>query len=141
ELIREWFRAARCRRAMGQSFMICWQDRKAALCVPLSEVVPRTILPGRGVAVQKPLARDVINPPAALDLFRLYLEPKLLLQRARDGAAYRMPLPLELLDDLVDRCAFRPLEHVDQLGLLAVGACAGFLLLRCRFALSRSFDT
>src|SRR5215471_7761402 len=53
---------------------------------------------------------DPIDTPAPVDLLGVYVEAELLLQCPGYGAAHRVRLPLEFLDDLVDRGAVRTLE-------------------------------
>src|SRR3954454_24414382 len=66
---------------------------------------------------------DAVRASAfGIDLLGLDLESELLLQGPSNGTAHRVWLPLQCSDHLADADAFGPLEHGDQLGLLAVGA-------------------
>src|ERR1700731_717130 len=67
---------------------------------------------------------DPVDPSASLTLLGHHIEPELLLQGSSDGTAHRVSLPAEGGDDFIDARAPGLLEHVDQLGLLAVGTHA-----------------
>src|SRR6266567_4842379 len=84
---------------------------------------------------------DSIDTTALVVLLRDDVEPVLLLQRAGDSTAYRVRLPLQGFDDLVDRRSLCPAQHRNELRLLAVLAGRlrplgfGFLRARIRFGL------
>jgi len=81
-----------------------------------------------GLGIQLSGRRNSVDPAAAFDLFGHDIQPELLLERAGDRAAYRMGLPTDGVDDLLDRRTLRCLEHFDEESLLAPFALN---LLRC----------
>ncbi len=66
--------------------------------------------------------RDAVDPPAPVDLLRADVEAELLLDRAGDEATHRVRLPAEDLLEFRVADALGATQHVDDLGLLAVGA-------------------
>ena len=72
---------------------------------------------------------DAIDPPAALDLLGLHVEPELLLERTGNGAADGVFLPLEFAGDLVDRSALIALKLSINFACLLLRGCGARLFV------------